>query len=185
MPRLAGLLLVLALTLVGIPGADAGHGSMDNPAGTLVIPGGGSAEIPVGQTRSGDTLQWMWQVLSGSPAGVVGILVWTDTAGREQEYAAGPDGQLFGTFVAPDEFRDARLVWRNAGAAEVQIHWTYGASPRFWRRPDIFLPAMIPVILLVGCYVAARAIDRRARRHRRAVATVDPGQVGAIPGGET
>ncbi|HSE96184.1 MAG TPA: hypothetical protein VLD61_09835 [Methylomirabilota bacterium] len=178
------LVLILGLALIGAPEAPAHHGSEDSPRGTLTVPSESSAEVPVLETRPGDRLQWTWTVVSGSPEHLLGLLAWTDAAGREQEFKPGPDGQTFGSLVAPDGFRDARLVWRNAGSGAVTIEWTYGASAPFWRRPDMFLPASIPVIFLVACYVVGRAIDRRARRLRAAAVAMDGGEMGAWERGD-
>jgi hypothetical protein len=167
--------LILGWMGAGAREAAALHGSEDTPKGTLAVPGGGSAWIPVQQTQPGDTLQWTWTVVSGSPDGVSALLVWTDDSGRLQQFAPGPAGQAFGTFFVPRTFQGARLVWRNPGTAAAEIRWEYGASAPFWQRPDMFLPALIPVILLLACYLIGRVIDRQARHRRHAVTAIDRG----------
>jgi hypothetical protein len=162
------LLALLALVSPGARGAAAHHASEDHPKGTFAIPAAGSGSIPIDGVRPGDRLQWTWTVASGNAEKVSAQLAWTASSGAERELSP-PTSVPFGTFVAPDEFVAARLIWHNAGDAATEIEWAYAASAPFWRRPDIFLPALIPVLFVIACYAAGKTIDRRARRRRLAV----------------
>ncbi len=169
--RTASALFAL-LTLMGVraPAVLAHHGSEDGPRGMLTVPAGGSAWIPIEKSDPGDTIQWTWTIALASPASPEKLstqLVWTDSSGQEHAVTAGPPGQAFGTFVAPGDFKCARLVWRNAGEVAAEVHWNYAASAPFWRRPNMFLPALIPVLFLVASYWLGKAIDARARRRRQ------------------
>lgn len=163
-------------TLIGVraPSALAHHGSMDNPTGPLMIPPGGSASISIDKSVAGDTIQWTWTVAGVPPEKLSTQFIWTDSLGQVHALAPDPPGRTFGTFVAPEVFSGARLVWRNSAEAAVVGQWSYGASAPFWSRPNIFLPALIPVFLLIGCYGLARILDGRARRRRQAAMIGDP-----------
>jgi hypothetical protein len=163
--RHAATVVVLFVTLLGQSGARA-HGSEDHPTGTLAVPAAGSASLAVEDIGPGETLQWMWEPRSGGAGHLSTRLVWTDVAGHEQASPADPPGQTFGRFVAPRDLGGVRLVWQNTGDRPALVEWSYHASAPFWLRPDMFLPAMIPVLLLAACYAAAKALDRRTRRAR-------------------
>ncbi|HEX9867018.1 MAG TPA: hypothetical protein VGC99_00235, partial [Candidatus Tectomicrobia bacterium] len=143
----------------------AAHGSEDVPVGILTVPPGGATSIAIELSGPGDRVQWVWN--ASAPERLSMQFLWHDMAGRE--YALFPDGtrETFGMFVAPAEFGGARLVWRNAGAAPVEVEWTYHASAPFWRRPDMVLPTLIPIIFLAGAYPLGWAIDARRRARRR------------------
>ena len=143
----------------------AHHGSETVPTGTVVVPPSGTASVALGDVGPGERIQWVWN--TSTPERVSMQVLWHDRAGRE--YALFPDGtrETFGTFVAPAEFGGARLVWRNAATAPVQVEWTYHASAPFWRRPDMVLPALIPIIFLAAAYPLGWAIDARRRARRR------------------
>ena len=163
--------IVTALTLVVLMGAQASsahahHPSDDHPTGTLVVPAATSSWIQVEGTRPGDRLQWTWVATSGTTESLAVDLMVTDSFGRERTVLSSPAGQTFGTLVAPEGFTEARLVWRNGGDTDAEVSWAYGASAPFWRRPAMFLPALIPVFLIVACYAVGTIIDRaRRRRH--------------------
>jgi hypothetical protein len=145
--------------------AAAHHGSEAVPTGTLVVPAGGTASIALTDVGPGERIQWVWN--TPIPEHVSMQVFWHDGAGRQ--YALFPDEtqETFGTFVASAAFGGARLVWRNAAAAPVQVEWSYHASAPFWRRPDMVLPALIPIIFLIGAYPLGWAIDARRRTRRR------------------
>lgn len=160
--RVAGLVLIAFV--LAPSGVWALHGSEDVPSGRLIVPAGGSAAIPLDGADSGDRIQWTWTVAGGDPAQLSTWLHWVDGSGQEHSLAPDPSGQTFGSFVAPADFARGRLAWRNAGAEPVAVEWNYVASAPFWRRPDMFLPALIPVIFLVAAYSMSRVIDRRRRQ---------------------
>jgi hypothetical protein len=145
--------------------ASAHHGSATVPTGTLVVPASGTASIVLADVGPGERIQWVWN--TSTPERVSLQLLWHDRAGRE--YALFPDEtrETSGMFLPPAAFGGARLVWRNAGAAPVQVEWTYYASASFWRRPDMVLPALIPILFLVGAYPLGWAIDARRQARRR------------------
>jgi hypothetical protein len=157
-----GVMLVVFLGAL-VSQAAAHHGSETVPTGTLVVPASGTASIALADVGPGERIQWTWN--SSAPERVSMQVLWHDKAGRE--YALFPDEtrETFGTLVASAEFGRAWLVWRNVGAAPVQVEWTYHASAPFWRRLDMVLPALIPILFLVGAYPLGWAID--ARRHAR------------------
>ncbi len=165
------LFAVLALMGVGAPSALAHHGREDTPKGTLTVPAGGSTSIPIERTVPADTVQWTWTIAPTSPASPVQLsaqLFWTDSSGQERAADAAQEGRTFGTFVAPEDFKSARLVWRNTGGIAADVEWNYGVSASFWRRPDMILPASIPVIFLVAAFVLGKSVDARARGRRQA-----------------
>jgi len=161
------LLVVLILVSVWSPYAGAHDGSEGSPSGITKVHAGASASLSIQAINPRDTLQWLWTAISGSPANLTTQLFWTDATGREHAVGPDPAGQPFGTFIAPADLAGARLVWRNNGNSPAEIHWTYGCSPHFWRRPDIYLPALIPVFLLIGAQVVGKAIDARGNRMQR------------------
>lgn len=163
---MAVALCVLATALASERPATAFHPiSTDHPSGALAVPGDASAVLWIDGCRPGDTLQWRWTVASGSPAALSTQVRWHDASGRMLASPSDPAGQTYGTFVAPRDFHEGlALVWQNAGPAPVTVQWEYGVSPDFWRRPDILLPALIPVLLLIAAYAGGRLIDARARR---------------------
>jgi hypothetical protein len=160
----AGVVLWVVLGAL-VSQAAAHHGSETVPTGTLVVPASGTASIALADVGPGERIQWVWN--TSTPARVSMQLLWHDMGGRE--HALFPDGtrKTFGMFLAPAAFGEARLVWRNAGAAPVQVEWTYHASAPFWRRPDMVLPALIPIIFLAGAYPLGWAIDARRQARRR------------------
>ena len=161
---------LFALIGARAPSVMAHHGSMDSPTGTLMVPPGGSTSISIDKSVAGDTIQWTWTVALIPPEKLSTQFIWTDSPGREHALAPDPPGQTFGTFIAPEDFSGARLVWRNTAEVAAVGQWSYGASAPFWNRPNIFLPAMIPVFLLAACYALAKIVDARTRRLRQAQA---------------
>jgi hypothetical protein len=170
--RRSVVVICTLFTLIGTwaPSALAHLGSMDNPSGPLMIPAGGSTSIPINQSVAGDTIQWTWSVALVPPEKLSTQVIWVDSLGQEHALAPDPPGRTFGTFVAPETLRGARLVWRNAGEVAAVGQWSYGASAPFWSRPNIYLPALIPVFLLIACYALAKVVDGRV--HRRSHATI-------------
>jgi hypothetical protein len=168
--RALAIALLAAGLLLGFASSTwAHHGSEDNPQGLLDVPARAHAALAVDDCKPGDTLQWTWTVSGAEPPQVSTQLVWRDTAGREHPLEAEPAGQMFGTFVAPAGFAGGRLVWRNASDRPAVVRWSYGASVSFWRSPSVFLPAMIPVFLLLICLVIGAIVDTRRRHGRRLV----------------
>ena len=50
----------------------------------------------------------------------------------------------------------------------------------------MFLPALIPVLFLVACYVVGRSIDKWTRRRRQALVTVSGGsEIGGMDRSDT
>ena len=123
-------LAVLALMGTGAPGTLAHHASADQPTGTLAVPAAGSASIPIEGTLPGDTLQWTWAKASAAPESLSARLVWMDSSGREHEFVPSLAGRTFGTFVAPEGFTGARLVWRNAGEVAAEVQWATARQHR-------------------------------------------------------
>src|SRR5712692_7369693 len=103
-------------TLIGPGGPSVltQHGSMDNPTGPFVVPAGGAAAIPIDKAAAGDTIQWIWTVGLVPPEQMSTQFIWVDSLGQEHALPPSPPGRTFGTFVAPEDFKRARLVWRNA-----------------------------------------------------------------------
>ena len=174
--RRSVVVLCAFFALIGAraPSALAHHGSMDNPTGPLMVPPGGATSILIDKTVAGDTIQWTWRVALIPPEKLSTQFIWTDSLGAEHALAPDPPGQTFGTFVAPEDFGGARLVWRNNAEVAAVGQWSYGASAPFWSRPNIYLPALIPVFLLIGCYGLARVLDGRGRRRRQTAIMGDP-----------
>lgn len=159
-----GVLMVVLLGAL-VAQAAAHHGSETVPTGTLVVPPGGTASIALADVGPGERMQWVWK--SSTPERVSMQLLWHDRAGREYTLFPDETQETFGMFLAPAAFGGARLVWRNAAAAPVQVEWTYHTSAPFWRRPDMVLPALIPILFLIGAYPLGWAIDARRRARRR------------------
>jgi hypothetical protein len=167
MPARRLLTLVFVLLIVLVPSARparAHFGSMDNPRGVLTVPKGGSAWIQVQNSAPGDTIQWTWSIGITSAASeerVFAELVWTDSSGRQHTSDPASAGHTFGTFVAPRDFTSARVLWRNTDDVTATIQWGYGASAPFWGRPSLYLPAMIPIWLMIVAFVLGKAVDAR------------------------
>ncbi len=166
---------VVAFIAIAAPPASAHHGSEDTPHGTVTVPAGGSAWIPIEKTGSGDTIRWRWEVASGAGEHVSAQLVWIDSTGQEHEVAAQSPRQPSGLFVGPKDYQAGRIVWTNTGAAPAAVWWNYASSAPFWRRPAIFLPAMIPVFFLAGAYVLGKSLDARVRRRQPIVVSTTQG----------
>jgi hypothetical protein len=132
------------------------------PDGTVSVPAGGKAALYL-DVNARDFLQWTWNEQSGRNGDLSTQLIWTDTDGQEHEAAALPAGQTFGNFQAPEDLLGARLEWRNAGTTVAKVQWSYYTSAAFWRRPEYFLPALLPLFLLAGAYCVGGLIDRRRR----------------------
>lgn len=173
---LAGAALALALALALDPAHALHVVSDDTPEGRLNVPAQGRATIIL-DISPRDFVQWTWTDANGQAAALATQLVWTDAAGVEHRVDRLPAGSTFGNFDAPAELASARLEWHNTGAAAASVAWSYSASAAFWKRPEFFLPAMLPLFLLAGAYYFGRRIDRRNRAP--ASATNIPPRAGA------
>jgi hypothetical protein len=162
----ATLFAILVLASAWAPSAGAHESSDAVPTGIIKVHAGASVSLPIEAINPRDTLQWIWAVVSGSPAALTTHLFWTDASGREHAVEPDQAGRTFGTFIAPADLAGARLVWRNMGDSSAEIQWSYGCSADFWRRPDMYLPALTPVLLLIGAQILGKAIDARGRRRR-------------------
>ncbi|MEK7557540.1 MAG: hypothetical protein AAB538_06165 [Patescibacteria group bacterium] len=158
----AGVTLCLLIVTAGwTNSAQAHEGTDTSHSGVLHVPSFGTAAVPVEGCKPGDTMQWTWGVATAYASTVSAKLLWTDTSGQEHTAPAEQAGQTFGTFVAPQDFANARLVWTNSNDTPAEIDWSYGAEAPFWRRPEMFLPAMIPILLIPVAYLLGRYVDRR------------------------
>lgn len=117
-----------------------------------------------------DTLQWTWDEKDGQTELFSSQLIWTDDAGVEHELSPEPRGRTVGSFKAPSDLLGARLEWHNAGDVEAEVLWAYHSTASFWRRPELFLPAMLPLFLLAGAFYLGRKMDRRTRDARAELA---------------
>jgi hypothetical protein len=151
--------------------------SDETPEGRLNVPPQGRATIIL-DISPRDFVQWIWSDDNGQAAALSTQLVWTDTAGVEHTLARLPAGALFGNFDAPANLASARLEWHNGGNAAGSVAWSYSASAAFWKRPEFFLPAMLPLFLLAGAIYFGRRLDRRNRLRATGQATNRPARAG-------
>lgn len=175
--RLMALLLVVAVAGWMQPARALHVVSDDTPEGRLNVPAQGRATIFL-DISPRDFVQWIWSDDNGNTAALSTQLVWTDTAGVEHQQARLPAGTLFGNFDAPANLASARLEWHNAGSAPGSVAWSYSASAAFWKRPEFFLPAMLPLFLLAGAIYFGRRLDRRNRLRASGQGTNRPARPG-------
>lgn len=160
-----GVLLAALLFCATAP-AQALHVVSDaTPDGQLNVAPGGRASLILDITAR-DFVQWTWSETAGRNGALSTQVVWTDTSGAEHQSAAIAAGQAFGNFDAPADLAGARIVWHNAGDVAAQVSWAYSASAAFWKRPEFFLPALLPLFLVGAAYYFGHRIDRRRRRPR-------------------
>lgn len=166
--RVAFWLCVLLLNCAGA--AQAIDIVRDNvPVGHLKVLPGDRAVLYL-DINPKDTLQWTWDEKDGRTGQFSSQLIWTDVAGVEHELSPEPRGRTVGSFNAPSDLLGARLEWHNAGDVEGEILWAYHSTAWFWKRPELFLPAMLPLFLLVGAFYFGRKMDRRKRDARAELA---------------
>lgn len=128
--------------------------------GSLQVGARQTASVLIEGSEPGDTMQWNWAARTAEASNISAELLWTDISGQEHAASAEQAGQTFGTFVVPQNYAGARLVWINSSDAPATVEWSYGSSAPFWRRPSMFLPAMIPILLIPVAYLAGRYVDR-------------------------
>ncbi|KAA3634034.1 MAG: hypothetical protein DWQ08_01095 [Proteobacteria bacterium] len=135
------------------------------PDGFLAIAAQGESTLFL-DVSAGELMQWTWSAHTGKAEDISTRLYWTDAEGADHETNPLPAGHTSGNFEAPDNLLGARLVWTNTGQSPAMIKWDYYSTAHFWRRPEYFLPALLPVFLVLLALHFGRRIDatRATRR---------------------